>query len=223
MIEIIVNNNSTKKITTFLNPFSYLVVRKHDISLEFFNIEIDGGLLSLIFNLFGISCTRRSFDMTSLAPKVFQEAIKNNKSVYFIGTKPTIIDLSIKNIKTEFPNLNISGYHHGYIHKKDQSVIFDSIKYLQSDYVICGMGTPMQANFLLDLQKNGWDGIGYTCGGFLHQTANDINYYPNWINKLSLRFLYRMYDEPKLIKRYFIDYPKAILIIIYDLIKYKLR
>ena len=84
------------------------------------------------------------------------------------------------------------------------------------------MGTPLQEQFLLSLQASGWSGKGYTCGGFLHQTASQINYYPYWINRLGLRAFYRMYDEPKLVKRYFIDYPKAIVIIFYDLIKYRL-
>ena len=83
------------------------------------------------------------------------------------------------------------------------------------------MGTPLQEQFLIDLQKSGWVGKGYTCGGFLHQTANGIQYYPKWINRLGLRAFYRMYDEPQLIKRYFIDYPQAICIIVFDIIKYK--
>ena len=83
------------------------------------------------------------------------------------------------------------------------------------------MGTPLQEKFLIDLKKNGWSGIGFTCGGFLHQTSNNIIYYPNWIDKFSLRAFYRMYDEPKLIKRYFLIYPLAILLFLYDLFKFR--
>ena len=81
----------------------------------------------------------------------------------------------------------------------------------------------MQEQFLIDLQKSGWQGVGYTCGGFLHQTAKGIQYYPKWVNRLGLRAFYRMYDEPQLIKRYFIEYPKAIVIILGDLMKAKIK
>lgn len=216
-------NSDALKITTFLNPFSYVLARKNNSQLKAFNIKIDGGILVLILNLFGFNCKRKSFDMTSLAPEVFNYAINNNKSIYFIGTKPKVIDLAIKNIQGQFPELNICGYSDGYIDQEQRIGVFNSINSLKADFVICGMGTPLQEQFLIDLQQSGWDGKGYTCGGFLHQTANGIQYYPSWVNTLGLRAFYRMYDEPKLVWRYFIDYPQAIIIILYDLIKEKIR
>ena len=222
MIELIKNKSNNKMITTFLNPFSYLLARSNKDQLSHFNINIDGGLLVILLNLFGFKYKRKSFDMTSLAPVVFNDAIKNNKSIYFIGSKPIVIDLAIKNIQEQFPELNICGYRDGYISDNEMVVVLDVINSLKADYVICGMGTPLQEQFLIDLKMSGWTGKGYTCGGFLHQTAAGIKYYPNWINTLGLRAFFRMYDEPKLIKRYFIDYPHAIIIILFDLFKNKL-
>ena len=222
MIELIKNKNNNKMITTFLNPFSYLLARSNKDQLSHFNINIDGGLLVILLNLFGFKYKRKSFDMTSLAPVIFNDAIKNNKSIYFIGSKPKVIDLAIQNIKDQFPKLNICGYRDGYINDNEMVVVLDIINSLKADYVICGMGTPLQEQFLIDLKNSGWTGKGYTCGGFLHQTAAGIRYYPNWVNTLGLRAFFRMYDEPKLIRRYFIDYPHAIIIIIFDLFKNKL-
>ena len=223
MIELIKNNRDNKKLTTFLNPFSYVVAKGNKQQLSQFNIEIDGGLLVQLLNLFGFKIKRKSFDMTSLAPLVFNEAIENNKSIYFIGTKPQVIDLAINNIQIKFPDLNICGYRDGYLTSEEgRSIVFSEINALKADYVVCGMGTPLQEKFLIDLQNSGWDGQGYTCGGFLHQTANGIKYYPDWVTKFGMRAFYRMYDEPKLIKRYFIDYPLAICIILNDLIKDKI-
>ena len=85
MIELIKNKQGNKTITTFLNPFSYLLARKNKEQLTAFNIEIDGGILVKLLNLFGFMCKRKSFDMTSLAPVFFNEAIQNYKSIYFIG------------------------------------------------------------------------------------------------------------------------------------------
>jgi len=222
MIDLIKNKGENKMITTFLNPFSYVIAKNNIKQLSYFNIEIDGGLLVKLLNLFGFKCKRKSFDMTSLAPLVFNEAIKNNKSVYFIGTKPDVIDLAICNIKEQFPTLNVCGYRDGYISNDERLIVFNTINRLKADYVICGMGANLQEQFLIELQKSGWLGTGFTCGGFLHQTANGIQYYPPWINTLGLRAFFRMYDEPKLIRRYLIDYPKSIVIILCDLIKDKI-
>jgi exopolysaccharide biosynthesis WecB/TagA/CpsF family protein len=214
--------NTDKLLTTYLNLYSYMLVRKNKSQLSHFNIQIDGGILVQLLNVFGFKSKRRSFDMTSLAPIVFENAIERNKTIYFIGTKPLVIDKAIDNIQLQFPELNICGFRHGYFNFNERERVFLNIKKLNADIVVCGMGTPLQEQFLIDLQSSGWKGEGYTCGGFLHQTANGIEYYPKWITKYGLRAFYRMYDEPKLIRRYFIDYPKAMIVIIYDLIKYKL-
>ncbi|MDB1069579.1 hypothetical protein PL690_21470, partial [Phocaeicola vulgatus] len=41
------------------------------------------------------------------------------------------------------------------------------------------------------------------CGIKVHQTANnEIEYYPLWIDRMNLRFVYRMYKEKHTRKRY---------------------
>ena len=222
MIHQIVNNKRKKvSLTTFINPFSYLKLRQSDIHLNNFNIKIDGFFLVSILNFFGFKFNRESFDMTSLAPIIFEKIIREKKTVFFVGTEPNLIKLSVDNIKSSYPNLNISGFHHGFFTNEEKDMIFNNIISSRVDYVICGMGTPLQEKFLIDLKENGWSGIGFTCGGFLHQTSNNIIYYPNWIDRFSLRAFYRMYDEPKLIKRYFLIYPLAILLFLYDLFKFR--
>jgi len=214
---------SEHQLNTFLNPYSYILARKNKELFKNFNIKIDGILLVKLLNLIGFKeIKRESFDMTSLAPVVFKEAIKENKSIYFIGTKPKIIDKAIDNIKKSYPKLNIIEFRNGYFQDDNERIrCLKHIKELNPDIVICGMGTPLQEEFLIDLKKIGWDGIGYTCGGFLHQVAKDIHYYPAWINKFNLRWAYRIYDEPKLFRRYFLEYTKFFIYFIIDYINYK--
>ena len=65
------------------------------------------------------------------------------------------------------------------------------------------MGALMQEKFLLKVKDAGYQGIGFTCGGFIHQTSkNEIDYYPAWVDKTNLCFLYRMWKEPHTRKRY---------------------
>ena len=82
-IKIIDRDKNSERPTTFLNPFSYIVARKNIKHLSQFNIEIDGGMLVVVLRFFGLRVKRKSFDMTSLAPIVFENAIKNNQSVFF--------------------------------------------------------------------------------------------------------------------------------------------
>ena len=71
------------------------------------------------------------------------------------------------------------------------------------------MGVPLQERFLLQLTDAGWNGVGITCGGFLDQLSQGVQYYPGWINSLNLRWAYRLMREPgRLWRRYLLDYPK---------------
>lgn len=212
-----------RDLVTFLNPYSYLLARQNlDLFEKFDRIYIDGIALVKILNLFRVANVKRtSFDATSLVPNVFMNAMENSRSLYFIGTKPEIIDETIKNIGNEYQGLNIVGYRDGYIKDNERTKLLKDIEYLKPDIVVCGMGTPLQEKFLIDLRLIGWSGEGYTCGGFLHQAAVKINYYPSWVNKYNLRWAYRMYDEPKLVERYLIGYPKFFMIFLYDYMKWK--
>ena len=219
-----INDDNGLSDFTFLNPFSYLFYRKNKKLFSHFKIHVDGILLVKLFHLFGfMHIERKSFDMTSMAPIVFNDAIVNNKSIYFIGSNSNEIVTAVEVIKENFLGLNIIGYRDGYFRGSTERLdLISKIKKLNPAVVVCGMGTPLQEKFLIDLRDSGWMGTGYTCGGFLHQTAGGIDYYPEWIDKYNLRWAYRIYDEPKLFKRYFIDYPKSVTLFVYDMIKYKL-
>ncbi|WFE72459.1 WecB/TagA/CpsF family glycosyltransferase [Halomonas sp. M1] len=209
------------QLVTFLNPYSYLIARKNIALIDrFHTICYDGFLLVLAMKCIGKKCYRISFDMTSLAPVVFHDACENKKSIFFIGSEPGVAHEAIEKIKVEFPTLLVSGFRHGFFENSDDRDLF--IKQLAEenpDIVIVGMGSPLQEKFLFDLSASGWRGLGFTCGGFLHQTASGgTQYYPKWMNYLNLRWLYRIFDEPKLIRRYLLDYPKFLLLFTYDVI-----
>ena len=193
-------------IYTFLNPVSYLAALDNkDLFNQFDGIFADGSLLvAAIKLLYGEKVTRRSFDMTSLAPQLFQYAEDNKKTIYIVASKQEETEKTIVIFKERYPNLNIIGYRNGYFtNEKEQDKEAAYISQLNPDYLIVGMGVVMQEQFLLKVKEAGFQGIGFTCGGFIHQTAqNKIDYYPQWINRMNLRFLYRMYKEKHTRKRY---------------------
>ncbi len=100
--------------------------------------------------------------------------------------------------------------------ERDKSI--NNIIELNPDFLVVGMGAPLQEQFLIDVRKQGYKGTGFTCGGFLHQTQGSINYYPKLIDSMGLRWAYRIYDEPKLFTRYFVDYPVSIILFLKDVL-----
>ncbi|EPJ5820627.1 WecB/TagA/CpsF family glycosyltransferase [Pluralibacter gergoviae] len=215
-----------KKIVTFLNCYSYLFFRKKaNIYKDFDSIYCDGIILQKLVRTIGVNTQRVSFDMTSLAPVLFDFAEKGNYTIAIVGSEESNLDAAINNIQKRYPKLNFIEKRSGFFaNEVERESYIKKLTCLKPDIVIVGMGTPLQDFFLTDLKKEGWEGLGYTCGGFIHQTASKgVKYYPKFIDKYNLRWLYRIYDEPKLLKRYAFYYPLSLLFFIYDAVSYKLK
>ena len=194
--------NSLQKgsIYTFLNPVSYLDAIKHEeLFTQYDGIFADGGLLVKAVKFFyGKTIQRRSFDMTSLAPVLFDYAQDNGKSIAIVASKQESIEQAVKILIAKYPKLSILYFRNGYFNTNEEKMAtVHKIVLLKPDFLIVGMGIVKQEDFLLKVKDAGYLGVGFTCGGFIHQIAKDkAEYYPEWIDRHGLRFIYRMYKEP---------------------------
>ncbi len=214
------------KSVTFLNPYSYWLLRKQKHVLSSIDhVLIDGIVLVQFLKLVGLKCQRNSFDMTSVAPKVFAEASAKKLRTFLLGSKQEEIEKAVDRIKTLYPNLEISGYRNGYLKESEKHELASILIEQNIDLIVIGMGTPHQENLIKALRELNFKGSAFTCGGFFHQTARTeigkADYYPPIFDKLHLRWLYRIIDEPKLFSRYFVDYAKFVLVFIWDIINLK--
>lgn len=205
-----VHNYLTEKgmMYTYLNPVSYLMALKEKALFGMMDgIFADGSLLVKAIKLvYGVKVTRRSFDMTSMAPEVLAYANEHRMSVCVIATRQEMLEKTIGIFASQYPNIVWKGCRNGYFATRtEMEEEAKKIADAAPDYLIVGMGIKMQERFLLMCKKAGYNGIGFTCGGFIHQTAEQlgkVDYYPAWVDKYNLRFFYRMYKEPHTRKRY---------------------
>ena len=194
------------KVYTYLNPVSYLTALDNkDLFEQMDGIFADGGLLvKAIKMLYGKQVTRRSFDMTSMAPELFVYAAKHGQTIYIVASEQYQVEKAVEIFRERYPNVKFAGYRNGYFSsEKDMDMEAKHICELNPYFLIVGMGALMQEKFLLKVKMAGYQGIGFTCGGFIHQTSkNEIDYYPAWVDKTNFRFAYRMWKEPHTRKRY---------------------
>lgn len=197
---------SKGKVYTFLNPVSYLTALDNkELFGQMDGIFADGGLLvKAIKMLYAKVVTRRSFDMTSIAPELFAYAVEHDKTIYIVASKQEQVEKAVEIFQERYPEVKFTGYRNGYFSSEEEmDKEAKHITELKPDFLIVGMGSLMQENFLLKVKNAGYLGIGFTCGGFIHQTSkNEIDYYPAWVDKTNLRFVYRMWKEPHTRKRY---------------------
>lgn len=197
---------SKGKVYTFLNPVSYLTALDNkELFVQMDGIFADGGLLvKAIKMLYAKVVTRRSFDMTSMAPELFAYAVEHDKTIYIVASKQEQVEKAVEIFQERYPEVKFAGYRNGYFSSEEEmDKEAKHITELNPDFLIVGMGALMQEKFLLKVKSVGYQGVGFTCGGFIHQTSkNEIDYYPAWVDKTNLRFVYRMWKEPHTRKRY---------------------
>ena len=187
-------------ILTFVNPLACALDKRnadYTVLLEQFDIVgCDGLGMVRAAKASGLSeVERESPDFTSLMWPVFQWAADNAQTVGFVGGKPGVADKAVSVINQEIPELNIVACFNGY--EEEPAKAREYFIGNRTDLVICGMGAPLQERFLIQLVSGGWQGIGMTCGGFLDQTIGVAIYYPQWVDRMNLRFLYRLVKEPR--------------------------
>ena len=198
------------KIVTCLNPYYMVKLIPDDYHLydEFDYICSDGmGPLKLQKWFCHPKSVRLSFDLSAMAGPVFRDVIKNGKGLYVLGAKPGEVDKSVETIKKNFDGLQIAGFHHGYIKGEEDKIVSEIIA-SGASVVIIGMGAPAQDKMAVRLKKAGFIGSVYTCGGFIHQTQEGMVSFPEWSNKLGLRWLYRIFTQKGMLKRLIETYPK---------------
>jgi UDP-N-acetyl-D-mannosaminuronic acid transferase (WecB/TagA/CpsF family) len=199
------------KLVTFVNPYSYYLVREFLQANQFDYVYSDAISFVKIHNLLNpnLKIKRHSFDFTSLAPVVFDYCQRESLKLGLVGGSSEEISGAFKVIKSRYPSLDIVYCRDGYFNSDcELSISLKELKDLQVEVLICGMGTPLQENFLIKAKEsNVFLKCGFTCGGFLTQIASREDYFNPILSKLNLRWAQRFYRHSFVRRRVLVDYP----------------
>jgi len=172
----------------------------------------DGIGVVIASKILGKSLAERvaGFDLISC---LFKEFAEEDINFYFLGSKPGIVDRAVENLKKDYPNLNIAGYHHGYIDRDGQQKIIEEINSKNIDLLLVGMGVPLQEKFLDNNLKQLKVGAAVTVGGSFDVLAGEVNRAPLWMQKAALEWFYRLLQEPSRFGR-MLSLPKFIFLVL---------
>lgn len=134
---------------------------------------------------------------------LFTELLKLSESkgygVYLLGTKDESLKKAILNIKNNFPNLKILGYHNGYFDNPEE--IIKDIAKSNAQILFVGMGSPKQEKFIYNNLDNLNVRFAMGVGGTFNVYANEFKRAPFLIQRLGLEWLYRFILDPKRLPR----------------------
>lgn len=127
--------------------------------------------------------------------------------LYFLGAKPLIVREMMKQLKRQYPQLNIVGSHHGYFPEQDNARVVNSIRASQPDVLFVAMGTPKQEYWINEHLDTLEVPVCMGLGGSFDVLAGMKRDAPHWIRSLYLEWLYRLLQDPRKWKRYLITNP----------------
>ena len=136
---------------------------------------------------------------SDLTKKLFE---MNKYSFYLLGSKPEIIHKANEELKKMYPGSKILGFRDGYYSKAEEPGIIREIKALKPDFILVGLGSPKQDQFLAELNKSLTYGIGIGIGGVFDVFSGEKKRSPVFLQKIGLEWLYRGLIEPKRMKRW---------------------
>ena len=121
----------------------------------------------------------------------------STKTFYLVGGKEEVIEKTVTNLKSDFPNINILGYRNGYLNEDSEfSALIADISQQKPDVVFVAMGSPKQELVMEEMYQRHpavYQGLG---GSFDVYTGN-VQRAPKWWIDNKLEGTYRTMMEPR--------------------------
>lgn len=200
--------------------------KENPIIAEMYNkatmVAIDGMPIVKIGRRKGFRCDRCAApDIMGL---MFRDSIKLGKTHYFYGGNDEGVLKKLKeNLEKDFPGIKIAGMYSPpfrALTEEEDTAICDQINHLRPDFLWVGIGAPKQEMWMLNHQSRLQGCIMLGVGAGFNFFAGTLDKAPEWMEKASLEWLFRLCKEPKrLWKRYLIGGFKYIYYTIEHLIK----
>ncbi len=201
---------------TFLNPY-YARRTAADADLaaainDFDIVQPDGWGVVYGARLAGIDVPER-VAIEDVERPLFDAMARDHSTVHLFGSAPGVADRAAANLTDWFPGLRIAGVHHGWLDveaghpghfdEADARRVAGDIAASGADLVLVGLPTPLQQEFVQKWSPVLGDRVVMTVGAYLDKLAEDLDWYPRWMERARLGWAYRVVREPRrLLGRY---------------------
>lgn len=140
----------------------------------------------------------------------------NGLKHFFYGDKQETLDILKEKLLAKYPTINIVGMispPYRELTEEEERVYVSEINASGADIVWIGLGAPKQENYMYH-HKGMMHGVMIGVGAGFSYHAGLIKRAPQWMQKLSLEWLYRLLQDPiRLAKRYLTTNLKFILLV----------
>lgn len=175
---------------------------------------IDGMPIVNIGRRKGFNCERCA--APDIMGPIFEESIKRGKTHYFYGGKNDHVLSKLRlNLERDYPGIKIVGMYSPPFRPltdEEDDAICTEINELNPDFLWVGIGAPKQEMWMWKHQEKIHNTIMLGVGAGFNFFAGTLDKAPEWMEKASLEWLFRLLKEPKrLWRRYILGGAKWII------------
>ena len=143
-----------------------------------------------------------------IAKKVLEKMNYTDHKLFLFGGKPGVAEEAARNLKKDYPELNIAGMRNGYFKEDEEPEIVEEINASGADMLFVCLGAPKQEEWI-DRNREGLKNVRVAMGigGSLDVFAGNVQRAPEIFCKTGMEWFYRLCKEPWRAKR-MADLPK---------------
>lgn len=142
-------------------------------------------------------------------------ARENGLKHFFYGDKEETLQILQQKLKEKYPDIQIVGMvspPFRSLSQEEEKAYIQQINDSGADIIWIGLGAPKQENWMYEHQGM-FQGVMVGVGAGFSYHAGLIKRAPEWMQKMSLEWLYRLMQDPvRLFKRYFTTNLKFLLL-----------
>lgn len=159
-------------------------------------VHIDGAGISLGLKLLGLPVPARRAGIDLLGD-LCALAADTGTSVYLLGARADVVELTAQHLLDRYPTLKIAGIRDGYYSNAQEDAVVEAIRASGADMLFIGMSSPKKE---LLLQKH-WAHlgvkIGMGVGGSFDVLSGKLPRAPRWMQVIAMEWFFRMMMEPR--------------------------
>ncbi len=158
-----------------------------------------------------VLCKKRGFEKAERVTgpdfmlEIFRASETERYRHFFYGSTSETLEAIQKRLKVEFPYVTVAGMYappFRQLTEEEDGKALEKINRANPDFIWVGLGAPKQEVWMAE-HKGKVKGLMVGVGAAFDYFSGNIKRAPKWMQKCSLEWLYRLFQDPKrLFKRY---------------------
>lgn len=153
--------------------------------------------------------------------KCMDEGRKRDWKHYFLGGTEQVLEDLVVSMQNRFPGVKIVGWHSPAFREltdQEDATLVQLINDAKPDFLWVGLGAPKQELWIASHLDRIHAPVQLGVGAAFNFHSGHIQRAPKWMQKSGLEWLYRIYKEKRLLKRYLMTNPIFMLLLLRDFI-----